>query len=50
MVFFREIGGVERQVVQQALHDGVQAARADVLHLGVDLGGDAGDLGDGVSR
>ena len=41
---------MEGDVVEEALEDRVEAARADVLVAGVDLLGDAGDLFDAVGR
>jgi hypothetical protein len=37
-------------LVEQFLHDRVQAARADIFCLFVDAGGEVGDGGDGVFR
>jgi hypothetical protein len=41
-----QLGGVEADLVQQALHHGGQAARTDVLGALVDLEGDVRQAGD----
>ncbi len=38
-----QLGRLERQLVEQALHHGVQPAGADVLGVVVDAGGEVGD-------
>src|SRR5262249_2108819 len=45
-----QLGRVERHLVEQLFHDGVEPARADVLGAIVDEGGDVGDALDGVGR
>lgn len=44
------VAGVEADFLQQAFHDGVQPAGADVFHRRVDLGGEARKLVDRVVR
>ena len=46
----RHIGREEAHVFEHALHDGVQAARADVLGLLVDLEGKLGHLAQRIGR
>src|SRR5207302_9836713 len=47
-VLLGEVGEVEQHFFKKGGHDGVEAARADVLHALVRLGGDARDLLDAV--
>ena len=42
------IGGFEADILDQPLHHRMQAARADILDLFVDLAGEAGDFGDAL--
>ena len=44
------VGGVEGDVVEDALHHRREAPRADILDIGVHLHGDIGDGLDGVRR
>jgi hypothetical protein len=44
------VGGHEAQLLEDALHHGVKAARADVLHAAVHLGRDARERGDALGR
>lgn len=38
--FAAAVGGAKRDLLQELLHDRVQAFRADVLNAGIDLGGE----------
>ena len=44
------VGGVEGDVVENALHHRGEAPRPDILDIGVHLDGDVGDGVDGVRR
>ena len=47
-LFARPVGGREADLVEHALHHGLQPPRADILDARIHLGGDVGDRVDAV--